>query len=75
MKYLLMLGLALLAWNWWRQRVRAAAQAQRQEAAAAAPAQNMVPCAQCQVHLPQSLALQGQRGFYCSHEHLRRVEG
>jgi uncharacterized protein len=74
MKYLLLLGLVLLAWHGWRQRVRAAA-ARCACAAAPAPAQIMVPCAQCQVHVPQNLALQGQRGFYCSHEHLRRVEG
>lgn len=74
MKYLLMLGLALLAWSWWRQRARAAAQARQQAQRPGAP-QPMVPCAQCQVHVPQGLALQGRHGFYCSHEHLQRVEG
>lgn len=40
----------------------------------APPAQDMVPCAQCGVHLPRADALPGTRGHYCSLEHLRHAE-
>ena len=39
------------------------------------PAQPMVSCTRCGVHLPQSLAVRGRQGDYCCEAHRREAEG
>ena len=39
------------------------------------PAQPMVSCTRCGVHLPQSLAVPGRQGDYCCEAHRREAEG
>lgn len=74
MKYLLLLGLALVLYYVLRApRVRADKAAPGAARQPALP-QAMVRCPVCSVHLPQADALAGASGRqYCSHEH--RVSG
>ena len=39
---------------------------------ASAPAEDMVRCAQCGVHLPRSESILASGNFYCSDEHRRQ---
>ncbi len=82
MKYLLVLGVVMFAIWLWRHnretqvRDRAATRPRRPPPPAeAAAVPDMVPCAQCGLHLPQSDAVTGQRGQYCSDAHRRLREG
>jgi uncharacterized protein len=73
MKALLML-LVIFAGVWlWRSRQ---AGLSKPAAPAAPPAKplDMVRCAQCGLHVASAEAIQGQRGQYCSAEHLQRAE-
>lgn len=36
------------------------------------PAENMVQCCTCQIHLPRSEAFMVEGQFYCSHAHIKR---
>lgn len=74
MKLLLVLAaLALGLWLWrsGRSRNQPGAAARPQ---APAPAQEMIACAWCQVHVPQAEALPGSRGQYCCAQHRQQAE-
>ena len=78
MKYLLVIVLALgVFWLWriGRQRHNQSAQPPRpgSQAEAEKAITETVVCALCKVHLPQSEALIGRDGFYCSEAHRREA--
>jgi uncharacterized protein len=66
-RFLLLAAIVYFIFMWLR---RSAA---RGGAAPAAPQENMVTCAQCGVHLPQSDSVAEGGRFYCNEEH--RVAG
>lgn len=66
MKYLFWLLVIALVW-WAFTRSRKAPP--NETGQNAAPAQDMAQCAHCGVHLPQSEAVRGEKGLYCSTEH------
>lgn len=76
MKYLLVLAVVVVAFYIWRNN-------RREELGARQPPQpprpgapvTMVACRVCGTHLPQSEAVQGREGLYCSQEHRQRIEG
>lgn len=68
MKYLLILGIALVLLWWWRKRPAATL------SPTAAAQQAMVQCARCAVHLPQSEALPGRSRWYCCEQHRQSGE-
>jgi len=79
MKYLLVLAVVMVAFHIWRNnrladRAEAARQAPAPKARANVPA-IMVACQQCGTHLPETEAVRGQQGAYCSTEHRRLREG
>ena len=79
MKYLLVLGVVMVAFWIWRnnRRSEAAERAARPAApprSAAGPVA-MVACRACGTHLPHTEAVQGRDGAYCSAEHRQRLEG
>ena len=47
-------------------------QAPKQDASAPPPAEEMVRCAQCGVHLPKSESILAGGNFYCSDAHRRQ---
>lgn len=56
---------------WWKHRQRGV----RVPPGARAPStETMVRCAQCGVHVPESQALPGRGGVFCSAEHRTRFE-
>jgi uncharacterized protein len=65
-KYLLLIAVAgLVYWivrSHWRRRVKG-------ESSAKAPAENMVRCAQCGIHLPRGESLMVRGQYYCCSEH------
>ena len=80
MKYLLLLGVLVVAWAWWvvgRRRedrsgpgVGGASGASRRRGPRDAKPATMLACVQCGVHLPQSEALFDPSGRpYCSEAH------
>lgn len=79
MKYLLVLAVVVVAFYVWRNnRLSDRAETTRQ----APPPQGrpnvptvMVACQQCGTHLPETEAVRGQHGAYCSTEHRRLREG
>jgi uncharacterized protein len=77
MKYLLVIGLALLVFWLWRhnrQAEKEAAQVRRRpNGLAEKEITEIVACKVCQVHLPKSEALIGGDGFYCSEAHRREA--
>jgi len=80
MKYLLLLGLALLVvWLWRRNRQPeqgGAASSRAPQPSSARDVTPMVVCAVCKVHLPQTEALTGPGGaVYCSEAHRRQSGG
>jgi uncharacterized protein len=80
MKYLIWL-VVVVAGIWWiRQKRKTPAQQPRQTTDAAGPSaesgpQVMTPCTHCGVHFPESEAIQGAQGLYCSEAHRQRQEG
>ncbi|GAC1535162.1 MAG: hypothetical protein NVS2B4_15600 [Ramlibacter sp.] len=72
MKYLVLLGILVLAYMAWRSARlsdNAGPAAQDRPAPPALP-QDMVRCPVCAVHLPRGEALAGASGrLYCTHEH------
>ena len=74
MKFLLMLLLVMVGVWLWRSSRQAASQRPSSPPKATAEPLNMVRCALCAVHLPATDAVQGQKGLYCSTEHLQRAE-
>lgn len=74
MRLFLLLALVLIGTLLWRS-IRAPKASERQTPPRAEPQpQDMVTCALCGMHLPQTDAVQGQRGLYCSAEHRQRAE-
>lgn len=72
MKYLLLFGVLGVAWWLWRKRHAELRPGARP--APLRPVENMVTCAHCGVHLPESESLgDGQRRFCC--EDHRRAAG
>ena len=75
MKYLLVLAVVAAAiWIWRGQRAAEAARSTppvRRTPQAPTP---MVACRHCGTHLPEAECVRGQRGLYCSAEHLRLGE-
>lgn len=66
--FFLLIG--VLVWGYWRQRQRSAAP----PPPSAPGAEAMRQCAECGLHLPDSLALPGKGGHYCCAEHRQRHE-
>jgi len=77
MKYLLIITLGLVIFWLWRHNRQAekksAEQSRRPPPAAGKTLTPVVECALCHVHLPQSEALIGREGFYCSEAHRREA--
>jgi uncharacterized protein len=70
MKYLILL-LIVLGGIWWIRQQRKPDQAPRQKTGP----QVMLPCSQCGTHVPESDAIHGARGVYCSAAHRDAHEG
>ena len=70
-RLLIVLALVYTAWVLWRR--WQAAQTSRRNSAPPPRAPRMVRCAQCQLHLPENLALRQDDKWYCCSEH-RDVE-
>lgn len=74
MKYLVLLGVLLVAWMLWRNKTRGVAppgspKTPGTQASVPAP-QDMVRCESCALHLPRLEAVAGAGGrMYCSQEH------
>jgi uncharacterized protein len=66
-KLILLLVLAVIVYRLWRQ--MKTAQADKRRSTSPPPAPRMVRCAQCQLHLPENLALRQDDRWYCSSEH------
>ena len=75
MKYLLVVTVVLVAFWIWRQNRRSASN-DKPKAPPKSPSvpQIMVSCRVCGTHLPQTDAVAGQRGAYCSREHWAQAE-
>ena len=74
MKYLLLFALIGVV-LWWLKTQRRDSTHSQEEGSQAHKAQNMVRCKHCDLHLPQSDALEGSLGFYCSASHRAAKEG
>ena len=74
MKYLLLFALIGLLF-WWLKMQRRDRNNTQDDASQTNKAQHMVRCAHCDLHLPQSDALEGSLGFYCSASHRAAKEG
>jgi uncharacterized protein len=73
MKYLLVfLVFLLIAWRW--RSSRSGERLEKKQRQASRLPDNMVQCKQCGVHLPESEAIQGASGAYCSSAHLHLSE-
>jgi uncharacterized protein len=72
MKYLILLVVVLGGIWWIRQQRPQRTDSQRSRQSSGA--QTMVTCSQCGVHLPESDALRGLQGVYCSEAHRQQVE-
>ena len=66
MKFLLLVALLMLVgWLWSKKKNRPP----QTPLPPVVPAERMVACSHCQVHLPESDALSSQGQFYCSEAH------
>lgn len=75
MKYLLVVTVVLVAFWIWRQNRRSdEPRADDKPARRPTVPQIMVSCKVCGTHLPQSDAVAGQQGAYCSQEHWSQAE-
>ena len=70
MKYLVIL-LIVLVGIWWIRKQRKPSQ----PAPPPSDTQTMLPCAHCGTHVPESDALRGKHGLYCSESHRDTHEG
>jgi uncharacterized protein len=84
MKYLLIFGLTVaVIWLWQSSRRSSGAdkakanppKPQPKSRSRQLPATEIVACDVCAVHLPQTEALIGGQGVYCSEAHRRQAEG
>ena len=74
MKVLLILCVVLAGVWLWRSNRRDVPQHNKQQAKGKPGPLEIVSCTLCSVHVPSVDAIQGQRGVYCSAEHLQRAE-
>lgn len=79
MKYLLVLAVVLIAFYLWRNN-RVTDRSQSAAPKTPAPGRSntpaiMVACRECGTHLPDTEAVRGRQGAYCSIEHQRQHEG
>lgn len=74
MKFLLILLVALVGIFLWRSNRQTEVTRQRQQSGTAAAPLAMVCCTLCSVHVPLVDAVQGNKGLYCSADHLRCAE-
>ncbi len=74
MKLWLLLLLALVGVFLWRFNRQADLKRRSPAAGSAKPAQDMIRCDLCALHVPLLDAVQGRSGHYCCAEHLRRAE-
>jgi uncharacterized protein len=74
MKLLLILSVVLLALWLCRSRRDSSPKQNQKSFKPAAPPLDMVRCTLCSVHVPVVGAVQGEKGAYCSLDHLRRAE-
>jgi uncharacterized protein len=73
MKFLLWALVIYLAWRWYQTKKDNASGAAGGSTTEAGSVENMVACAHCGVHLPQSEAVRGEASLhYCSDAH--RIE-
>ena len=70
MKYLVLL-LMVLAGIWWIRQQRKPDQPSQKKS----DPHVMLPCAHCGTHVPESDAIRGSRGLYCSEVHRENHEG
>ena len=78
MKYLLIIGIALLVLWLWKNSRRAERSAENKtsakpQARSKAIATEIVACDVCHVHLPRSEALAGPGGTFCSEAHRKQA--
>jgi uncharacterized protein len=73
MKYLLILVVLMCAIFIWRNNRKTATKLRKAEQERAKTV-DMVACRWCSVHLPQSDAVRGKHGSYCSVSHQRKAE-
>lgn len=66
-KIILLLVLAFVVYAM----IKGSARRKRQSPAAEKPAETMVACARCKVHLPETEAIEDGGAFFCSEEHRR----
>jgi uncharacterized protein len=74
MKYLILVGVIAVA-LWWLRMQRNTSNSSDNPKSTGQQPQNMVRCAHCDLHLPQSDAVKGSLGLYCSNAHLQAKEG
>ena len=74
MKYLFLIAVIGLV-LWWLKMQRRDRNKNPDDVNHPQKAQHMVRCAHCDLHLPQSDALEGSLGFYCSVSHRDAKEG
>lgn len=75
MKYLLVLSVVLIAfWVWRNNRQEDIQRRQPRRPKQPALPVNMVACRHCGTHMPDTEAIQGPLGHYCSAEHQRDNE-
>ena len=72
MKYLILLVM-VLGGIWWIRQQRPQHTETKKSRQPSSP-QTMVTCAQCGVHLPESDAVRGLKGVYCSEAHRQQVD-
>jgi uncharacterized protein len=70
-KLILLIFLGFLAFILYKGLRRAAVRREREVRAARSEPEHMVACARCGLHLPESEALEGIGGRFCSEEHRR----
>ncbi len=73
MKFLLVLLVVAVGFFVWRAGRRDKTEERVQPPPQTKAVQDMVACAHCGLHLPRPEALAGQRGAYCSDDHLQRA--
>lgn len=76
MKYLLVIAVILVAFWVWRNNRQSdsTARESRPSKRSGTTMVRMVECRHCGTHLPETEALQGSTGWYCSSDHRRRQE-
>jgi uncharacterized protein len=75
MKYLTVFAVLAVAFWIWRNNRRSEVAPPAKAKAAPVGVQPMLQCAVCGVHLPESDAIAGKQGRYCSAEHRKQLEG